>query len=117
MLALLDVCISTAVARERNHEISVFRRVTYLAAFHFAIPRLHDTNQTITAPGCVLFCRPGVNAYDPNNTEQTRWGRNYSDSMLFSGGMRFSDGGTVLENKFLNAVVEQQGFLAAFTGN
>lgn len=37
--------------------------------------------------------------------------------MLFSGGMSFSDGGTVVENKFLNAVVEQQGFLAAFTGN
>lgn len=51
-----------------------------------------------------------------NDPGQTRWGREYADSMLFSGGMNFSDGGTVVEDKFLNAVVEQQGFLAAFTG-
>lgn len=54
--------------------------------------------------------------FNTNVYEQTRWGREYADSMLFSGGMSFSDGGTVVENKFLNAVVEQQGFLAAFTG-
>lgn len=30
--------------------------------------------------------------------------------------MRFSDEGRVVENKMLNAVVEQGGFVAAFTG-
>lgn len=49
-------------------------------------------------------------------TEQTRWGYKYANTPLFSGGMKFSDGGKVVENKMLNAVVEQEGFLAAFTG-
>lgn len=35
---------------------------------------------------------------------------------VFSGGMTFADGGTVVENKMLSAVIEQGGFLAAFTG-
>ncbi|CBJ48305.1 conserved unknown protein [Ectocarpus siliculosus] len=46
----------------------------------------------------------------------TRWGYKYANTPLFSGGMKFSDGGKVVENKMLNAVVEQEGFLAAFTG-
>ncbi|CAM9376102.1 unnamed protein product [Scytosiphon promiscuus] len=45
-----------------------------------------------------------------------RWGHKYADTPLFSRGIRFSDGGTVVENKMLQAVVEQRGFLAAFTG-
>lgn len=30
--------------------------------------------------------------------------------------MEFSDGGKVVEDKMLNAVLEQRGFLAVFTG-
>ncbi|CAM9413937.1 unnamed protein product, partial [Sphacelaria rigidula] len=44
-----------------------------------------------------------------------RWGTEYNET-LFSKGMRFSDGGKVVEDKMLNAVLEQGGFLAAFTG-
>lgn len=46
---------------------------------------------------------------------QARWGTEYNET-LFSKGMRFSDGGKVVEDKMLNAVLEQGGFLAAFTG-
>ncbi|CAM9238852.1 unnamed protein product, partial [Hapterophycus canaliculatus] len=45
-----------------------------------------------------------------------RWGYKYANTSLFSEGIHFSDGGIVVENKMLNAVVEQRGFLAAFTG-
>eukprot|EP00903_Cladosiphon_okamuranus_P005594 g5566.t1 len=70
---------------------------------------------TPAAPGAIL--RNVRSVYSELSDEVlTRWGREYGDSLLFSGGMRFSDGGTVLQNKFLNSVVEQQGFLAAFTG-
>lgn len=51
-----------------------------------------------------------------NHQEQRRWGAKYAHTTLFSGGMKFSDGGKVVEDKMLNAVVEQRGFLAAFTG-
>ena len=47
---------------------------------------------------------------------QSRWGTEYADTELFSGGMKFSDGGRVVEDKMLKAVLEQKGFLAAFTG-
>lgn len=50
------------------------------------------------------------------NARQGRWGPKYADTPLFSGGMEFSDGGKVVENKMLNAVLEQRGFLAVFTG-
>lgn len=46
---------------------------------------------------------------------QTRWGPEYEDT-LFSGGMLFSDEGRVVENKMMKAVLEQGGFVAAFTG-
>lgn len=49
------------------------------------------------------------------NIVQAKWGQEY-EKTLFSGGMTFSDGGRVVENKMLNAVVEQGGFVAAFTG-
>ncbi|CAM9541948.1 unnamed protein product [Pylaiella littoralis] len=45
-----------------------------------------------------------------------RWGSKYANTTLFSGGMEFSDGGKVVEEKMLNAVLGQRGFLAAFTG-
>lgn len=48
---------------------------------------------------------------------QARWGPKYANTTLFSGGMEFSDGGAVVEDKILNAVLEQGSFLAAFTGN
>lgn len=46
---------------------------------------------------------------------QERWGREYEDT-LFSKGMRFADEGKVVEDKMLNAIVQQGGFVAAFTG-
>lgn len=46
---------------------------------------------------------------------QERWGPEYKDK-LFSGGMNFSDEGNVIENKLLSAILDQGGFLAAFTG-
>lgn len=46
---------------------------------------------------------------------QARWGDEYTDT-LFSGGMTFSDGGKLVEDKMLNALVEQGGFVVAFTG-
>lgn len=49
------------------------------------------------------------------NSRQAKWGPEYEDT-LFSGGMSFSDGGTVVEDKMLRAVVQQGDFLAAFTG-
>lgn len=55
---------------------------------------------------CVWYC---------NTILQAKWGQEY-EKTLFSGGMTFSDGGRVVENKMLNAVVEQGGFVAAFTG-
>lgn len=48
--------------------------------------------------------------------KQARWGPSYANTKLFSGGMTFSDGGMVVQNKMLNAVLEQGSFLAAFTG-
>eukprot|EP00903_Cladosiphon_okamuranus_P013718 g12774.t1 len=45
-----------------------------------------------------------------------RWGAKYADTSLFSGGMKFSDEGKVVEDKMLNAVLEQGGFSAVFTG-
>eukprot|EP00752_Nemacystus_decipiens_P006893 g6191.t1 len=45
-----------------------------------------------------------------------RWGPKYAESPIFSGGMEFSDEGKVVEDKMLNAVLEQRGFLAVFTG-
>ena len=48
--------------------------------------------------------------------KQARWGQRYANTTLFSGGMTFSDGGRVVEDKMLRAVVEQGDFLAAFTG-
>ncbi|CAN0396711.1 unnamed protein product [Pylaiella littoralis] len=66
-------------------------------------------------PGAVLSNAHSV--YSEISEEiLTRWGHKYANTPLFSGGMRFSDGGTVVENKFLNAVLEQKGFVAAFTG-
>lgn len=46
---------------------------------------------------------------------QHRWGREYEHT-LFSNGMVFSDEGKVVQDKMLNAVVQQGGFVAAFTG-
>ncbi|CAN0590638.1 unnamed protein product, partial [Ectocarpus sp. 12 AP-2014] len=66
-------------------------------------------------PGAVLENARSV--YSEISSEiLTRWGYKYANTPLFSGGMNFSDGGKVVENKMLNAVVEQEGFLAAFTG-
>ena len=48
-------------------------------------------------------------------SRQAKWGPEY-EKTLFSGGMVFSDGGRVVEDKILRAVVEQGDFLAAFTG-
>lgn len=47
---------------------------------------------------------------------QARWGSKYENTELFSGGMKFSDGARAVENKMLNAIVEQGDFVAAFTG-
>lgn len=47
---------------------------------------------------------------------QAKWGEEYGNTTLFSGGMAFSDGGRAVENKMLNAVVEQGSFRVAFTG-
>ncbi len=47
---------------------------------------------------------------------QERWGSEYANTTLFSGGMQFSDGGKVVEDKMLNALLEQRGFLTVFTG-
>ncbi|CAM9338919.1 unnamed protein product, partial [Hapterophycus canaliculatus] len=44
-----------------------------------------------------------------------RWGAEYEDS-LFDGAVAWSDGGKVVEDKMLNAVMEQDSFVAAFTG-
>lgn len=44
-----------------------------------------------------------------------RWGRKYEHT-LFSQGMMFADEGKVVEDKILNAIVQQGGFVAAFTG-
>lgn len=46
---------------------------------------------------------------------QANWGAEYKDT-IFSGGMHFSDGGRVVENKMLYALLQQGGFVAAFTG-
>lgn len=46
---------------------------------------------------------------------QERWGRKYEHT-LFSQGMMFADEGKVVEDKILNAIVQQGGFVAAFTG-
>lgn len=47
---------------------------------------------------------------------QAKWGEEYGNTTLFSGGMAFSDGGRAVENKMLNAIVEQGSFRVAFTG-
>ncbi|CAN0464321.1 unnamed protein product [Ectocarpus sp. 12 AP-2014] len=46
-----------------------------------------------------------------------RWGAEYEDT-LFSDSMAWgADGGQVVKDKMLNAVLEQDSFVAAFTGN
>lgn len=54
--------------------------------------------------------------YRTNRRGQGRWGQKYADTSLFSGGMKFSDEGKVVEDKMINAVLEQERFLAVFTG-
>lgn len=47
---------------------------------------------------------------------KAKWGEEYGNTTLLSGGMKFADGGRAVENKILNAVVEQRSFRVAFTG-
>lgn len=47
---------------------------------------------------------------------QERWGPEYRESLFGPAAMSWSDGGRVLEDKMLNAVLEQGSFVAAFTG-
>eukprot|EP00903_Cladosiphon_okamuranus_P014125 g13127.t1 len=46
-----------------------------------------------------------------------RWGEEYKDTLFGEDAMSWSDGGRVVEDKMLNAVLEQDSFVTAFTGN
>lgn len=49
-------------------------------------------------------------------TPQERWGPEYENTLFGAAAMSWSDGGEVVEDKMLNAVLEQDSFVTAFTG-